>query len=141
MPITGTESDGRDSAQRIGNPVIYNTPPPASYVGAAITYTAADIIGGCIVHNTSGGAATGTLPTAASLANSIDTPRIGDTVPCLIINGGSAGSITLTAPNASVTFDTNQLAGSQLITTASSKYINCRFTNVTPGSMAYVVYS
>lgn len=140
MPITGTESDGRDSGQRIGNPVIYNTPAPASYSGAAITYTAADIIGGCIVHNTAGGAATGTLPSPSSLANSFPDPRIGDTVPCLIINGGSTGSITLTAV-AGVTFDTNQAAGSQVILTASSKYINCRFTNVTPGSMAYVVYS
>jgi hypothetical protein len=139
MAISGTDTSARDQAVKVGNPIIYNMPTPASYAGSA-TYLPSDIVGGIIVHNTSGGAVTGTMPSPAALAALIEAPRIGDCVECLIINGGSAGNITLTAV-AGVTFDTNQLAGSQIVATLTSKYITCRFTNVTPGSMAYVVYS
>lgn len=139
MAISGTDSTAQEQAVKVGNPVIYNLPAPASYAGSA-TYTATDIVGGIIVHNTSAGAVTGTLPSPAALIAQIDKPRVGDTVECLIVNGGSSGNITLTAV-AGVTFDTNQLAGSQIIATASSKWVLCRFTNVTAGSQAYVVYS
>lgn len=139
MAISGTDSTAQEQAVKVGNPVIYNMPAPASYAGNA-TYTATDIVGGIIVHNTSAGAVTGTMPSPSLLLAQIDKPRIGDCVECLIINGGASGAITLTAV-AGVTFDTNQLSGSQVIATQTSKYVICRFTNVTAGSQAYVVYS
>lgn len=141
MATTGTDSELRDEAVKVGNPVIFNMPPPASYSSTAVTYLAADIVGGIIVHDTTGQAATGTLPSPDSLAALVDNPRVGDVVECLIVNGGSAGAITLTAPSGSVTFDTNQKSGSQVIATQASKWVLCRFTNVTAGSRTYVVYS
>lgn len=134
---TGTDSSAKDQAVKVGTPIVYNMPAPASYLGNS-TYTALDIAGGIIVHNTNAGAATGTLPTPTALMALIESPRIGDCLECLIVNGGSTGSITLTAVTG-VTFDTNQVAGSQVIATLTSKYVICRFSNVT--TPAYVVYS
>jgi hypothetical protein len=137
--MANTDSTAQDQSVKVGNPMIFNMPTPASKSGAAV-YAATDIIGGIIVHNTAGGTVTGTLPSPDSLASLIENPRVGDCVECLIINGGSTGSITLTAV-AGVTFDTNQLGGSQVIATLTSKYVIMRFTNITAGSRAYVVYS
>lgn len=149
MAVTGTDSDLRDSAVNIGNPLIQNTPAPASYGAGAQQLLAADILGGIIVAAGSGGggATAITLPTAANLAAAIRAinpqgVRPGDTVWCLIINGNSgAGALTITSPGASVTFDTNQNSASQVVAQNSSKEIACRFTNGTPSSEAYVVYS
>lgn len=149
MAVTGTDSDLRDSAVNIGNPLIQNTPTPASYGTGAQQLLAADILGGIVVAAGSAGAgATAiTLPTALNLANAIRAinpqgVRIGDTVWCLIINGNSStGVLTITSPGSSVTFDTNQNSASQVVPQNSSKEIACRFTNVTAGSEAYVVYS
>lgn len=140
MSVTGTDSILKDEAVKVGNPVVYNLPLPASYSTSAATYQAADIIGGIIVHDTTSVAATATLPTPSSLATQFDSPRVGDTVECLIINGGVTGSITLSGVTG-VSFDTNQLTVSRVIQNGSSKYVMCRFTNVTAGSQAYTVYS
>lgn len=136
---TGTDSTDRDMAVKVGNPIIYNMPAPASYGTSNTTFLAADIIGGIIVQDGTGGISV-SLPSASSLAALVDTPRIGDCVECLIVNGSGSGAITLTV-GTGVTFDTNQLSGSRIISAASSKYVTCRFTNVTAGSQAYVVYS
>jgi hypothetical protein len=138
-PITGWNVDGANQAQKTGNPMVYNTPTPASYGVGNQTYLVADIIGGLIVHNGTGNA-TGTVPTAAALAAAILNPQVGDTIECLIINGGASGNITVTA-NTGATFDANQVTLSQVIQPISSKYVVMRFTNTTPGSQAYVIYS
>lgn len=137
--MANTNTSMQDQSVKVGNPTIFNMPAPASKSGNT-TYSATDIIGGIIVHNTGGAGVTGTFPSPDTLASLIENPRVGDCVECLIINGGSAGNITLTAV-AGVTFDSNQLAGSQIIATVTSKFVFMRFTNVTPGSRAYVVYS
>lgn len=143
MSVTGIDDSGKDMAARVGNPVIYNMPAAASYAGSQ-TYLGTDLVGGIIVHNTSGGAVNGTLPTAALLRQALSqfgsNARVGDTIYCLIVNGGSAGAITLIAGSGGG-FDTNQVAGSQVIATLTSKTVLIRMTNVTPGSEAYVVYS
>lgn len=137
--MANTNSDAQDQSVKVGNPMVFNMPAPASKTGSVV-YAAADIIGGIIVHNTAAGAVTGTLPSPDSLASLIENPRVGDCIECLIINGGTTGSITLTAV-AGVTFDSNQIAASQVIATLTSKYVIMRFTNITQGSRAYVVYS
>jgi hypothetical protein len=141
--ITGIDDAGKDMAQRVGNPVIYNMPAAASYSGAQ-TYLNTDLIGGIIVHNTGGAGVNGTLPTAALMRAALSQfgspARVGDTIYCLIVNGGSAGSITLIAGSGG-SFDTNQVAGSQVIATLTSKTVLLRMTNVTPGSEAYTIYS
>jgi hypothetical protein len=141
--ISGANTDAQNEALKVGNPVIYSTPAPASYVGTPITYLAADIIGGCIVHNTNNQATTANLPTAASIAalmRGVTPPQIGDTIKCLIINGGATGVINFVA-GAGMSFDANQLLASQSIQTLSSKYLSFRFTGVTPGAETLTVYS
>jgi hypothetical protein len=148
MPITGVNTEDSDMGVRMGNPFIQNTPAPASYGTGPQTLLTADIIGGTIVSAGSGAGGTTalTLPTAVALAaalRAIIPPglRIGDTLWCLIVNGNTgAGALVMTA-SAGVTFDTNQASSSQVIPQNTSKTIQIRFTNVTVGSEAYVVYS
>lgn len=137
MAVTGIDESDRDMAVRFGNPEVLNTPAPASYANTNVAFTAADIIGGIIVQDGTGGVSVA-LPSATTLAAAIPgTLRVGDTITCLIVNGANAsGTITLTA-GTGVTFDTNQAAGSRIIPFASSKFITCRFTSPT----AYTVYS
>ena len=139
----GTDSAGKDMAQVVGNPVIYNMPQPASYAGNQ-TYTANDLLGGTIVHDGSGGV-TATFPSAAALVRGLSQfayqPRIGDTIYCLITNGANvSGAITI-ATGAGGSFDANQGGGSRSIPFGTSKTVQVRVTNVTPGSEAYIIYS
>lgn len=92
-------------------------------------------------------------PTAANVAVTFDTAaqmvagcnaissvgvQVGDYIPVLLINGASAtNTLTPTAGNG-VTFDSNQ--ATTTIAAATSRYILFRFTNVTPGSEAVVMY-
>jgi hypothetical protein len=143
MPTTGIDDSGKDMGQRIGNPVIYNMPAAASYVGAQ-TYLASDLIGGTIVHDGTGGVIA-TLPTAALLAKGMSMfgspARVGDTIYCLVTNGANAsGAITLSL-GAGGAFDANQGGGSRTIPFGTSKTLQIRMTNVTPGSESYVIYS
>ena len=145
MAFSGLNSESQAQALLLGNPEIYNLPPPASYNGAGITYLASDIIGGIIVHNTGGAGVTATLPTAALMSAALKAIcgpqlQIGGTIGCLIINGGASGSITL-ALGSGGSFDTNQNVASQVVPTANSKYVMVRMTNLTVGSEAYVIYS
>lgn len=144
MANSGTDSSGQNMGVKVGSPLIYNLPTPASYAAGAQAYTAADIVGGVIVHDGTG-SGTGTLPTAAAVAAILRggaTPlNIGDAIDCLIINGANAsGTITLAA-GAGMTFDANQGGGSRAIPFATSKYISFRFTGVTPGAETLVLYS
>jgi len=138
MASSGTDSSGQNQSIKVGSPLIYNLPAPASYGAASQSYTAADIVGGIIVH-ASGGAA-GNLPTAAAIAAILRggaTPlNIGDTIECLICNGG-AGSITLGL----ATGVTNDANGTLVIPTLTSKYCQFRFTGTTPGAETCVLYS
>jgi hypothetical protein len=45
MAITGIQSENQQMAVRTGNPLVMNTPQPASYSGSGITYLATDVVG------------------------------------------------------------------------------------------------
>lgn len=141
--MANLNSDARDQAVVVGNPMIFNMPAPKSYASGNQTYTTGDILGGIIIHDGTGGA-TGTLPTAAALLAALPqppAPRNGDTIECLIINGANAsGTVTLAAGSGGG-FDTNQGGGSRVILFGTSKFVLIRFTNTTIGSEAYVIYS
>lgn len=147
---TGSSEEFQDSAVKVGNPMIFNMPAPTSFGVGAQTLTAAQVLGGIVISAGSAGvgATAITLPTAVSLAATIRSQYSsrgiipGDTVLFLLINGNSStGVLTVTSPGAGVTFDPNQSAASQVVGANSSKEIYLRFTNGTPGSEAYVVYS
>jgi hypothetical protein len=140
MAVSGIDESDRDMAIRIGNPEIINTPAPPSYTNANTAFTAADVIGGIIVQDGTGGVSIA-LPSAVNIAAAIPgTLRVGDTFSCLITNGANAsGTITLTAGTGG-SFDTNQGGGSRTIPFANSKYIIIRFTAV--GTVpTYTIYS
>ena len=142
MAISGANTDSQNQAVKVGSPMVYNVAAPASIVGAQV-YLSADILNGTIIHGNAGAVA-GTLPTAALLAAALKgvlglQMQVGDMVECLIVNGGT-GAITVTA-GAGGTFDGNQGAPSQIISVGSSKYVQLRFTNTTPGSEAYTICS
>ncbi len=139
--INGVNSDSRDQAVVVGNPMVYNIPQPASYASGNQSYQIADIIGGIIVHDGTGGS-TATLPSAAALAAALPQPaRNGDSIGCLIINGANtSGTITLAAGTGG-TFDANQGGGSRIVAFGSSKYVTIRFSSTAPGAQAYTIYS
>jgi hypothetical protein len=140
MTTNGINMEDRDRAVVVGNSVVYNIPAPASYASGNQSYQVADIVGGIIVHDGTSGS-TATLPTAAALAAAIPDCRVGSSISCLIINGANAsGTITLAAGTGG-SFDANQGGGSRVIQFGTSKYVTFRFSNTTPGSQAYSVYS
>jgi hypothetical protein len=80
MAVSGIDESDRDMAIRIGNPEIINTPAPPSYTNANTTFTAADVIGGVIVQDGTGGVSIA-LPSAVNIAAAIPgTLRVGDTL-------------------------------------------------------------
>ena len=142
MAISGANTDSQNQAVKVGNPVIYNTPAPASYGTTVQLLLASDIIGGIILMGNASAIAA-TMPTASLLAGAMRAIlgsqfQIGDTIECLLI-AGMAGAITITL-GTGMTFDgTNQTAG--VVAGNSSKYIAFRFTGITPGSETCVLYS
>jgi hypothetical protein len=118
---------------------------PASMTsGTAFTFTASNLLTGIIVANPTA-SITATLDTAANIVAAVNSNTagavVGDYICCLMVNG-SAGAFTVTlAAGSGGGFDTNQAAGSRIITQNASKYVFIRLTNVTPGSEAYIVYS
>jgi hypothetical protein len=118
---------------------------PASMTsGTSFTFTAANLLTGIIVANPTA-AVTATLDSAANIVAAVNANTAGAVVGdyiCVLIVNGSAGAFNLTiAAGSGGGFDTNQAAGSRIITQNASKYCFIRFTNVTPGSEAYTVYS
>jgi hypothetical protein len=69
-----------------------------SLTGAGVTLTAAQILGGIIIHDTSSGAVNDTLPTAALMIPAIEGAEVGSTVRFMIRNASAgAGTLTLLA--------------------------------------------
>jgi hypothetical protein len=142
MPITGTDSAMQQQAVRTGNPIVTNTPAPASYTTVGtLTYLASDIVGSIIVHSPAT-AVTVTLPSAALLIPAIPgeggkRPVIGDTIECLITNAGAA-AITI-QPGSGGSLDPNQATAT--IAAGTSKVLAVRVTNPAVGSEAYTAYS
>lgn len=114
--------------------------PTSDATAGARTYTAAEILGGCIVRDCAGGSRTDVLPTAALLVAAIPNATVGDIIKCKIINGSDAAeTITLDA-GAGGGYDVNQTAASRVIPQNASKVLHIRLTNVTAASEAYVAY-
>ena len=125
-------------ARNIG--LLPSTAPASDATAGNITYTVAQFLGGIIVRDPNGAGRTDTLPTAAALVAAIPKVAVGEVRYCTLINGADAAeAITLSAGTGG-SFDANQTASSRVCPQNSQKQIYVRFTNVTPGSEAYVVY-
>lgn len=135
---TGVNEESQDSGLKYGNPVIQNTPAPASF-NAASSPTAQQILNGIITQSTASTAAL-TLPSASAIAAALRqfSSRgiiAGDTIFVTIVAGG-AGPVTITN-GAGITPDANTSAS---IPAGTERTLALRFTNGTPGSEAIVYY-
>lgn len=123
-----------------GSGVVGSGPAQASINTAGnATYTAAQLLGGCIVRDPNGAARSDTLPTAALLVAAMPGAKVGDVIRCHIVNGADAAEVLTILAGAGGTFDANQTAASQIIGQNTSKDIWIRLTNVTAASEAYAI--
>ena len=105
----------------------------------AVTFTAAEIIGGLILRYPNGAGRADLFPTAASLCQAIEGGYgygAGQSIRVVIRNTADANeTITMTA-NTGVT-----ISGTATIGQNNSKEFLIVFDDVTPGSEAYTAYS
>jgi len=114
--------------------------PASKNTAGAVTYTAAELLGGIIVRDPNGAGRTDILPTAALLVAAVPGARVGDVIRTLIVNGADAAEAITISAGTGGAFDANQTASSQVIPQNASKTLTIRLTNVTASSEAYVAY-
>lgn len=115
--------------------------------GAGFTALAADLLTGIITWKNSNTANSNmTLDTAANLLTAVNSvssgAQINDVViQTLVINstGSGAGGTITVVPGSGGSLDANQSA--PVIAVGTSRFLYIVFTNVTPGSAAYTVYT
>ena len=139
MPIDGTYSATRDQNVKAGRLITSPDTAPASTTSTT-TLTAAQVLGGIVVNDPSGGSITMTLPTAALLDAALPEPRIGDVIRCLVVNGADAAETITIAAGTGGGFDANQTSASRVIGQNTSKTLHIRITGV-GAAAAYVVYA
>lgn len=124
------------------SPAIFAATVTSYATVGAQTYTAAAINGGLIVRDCAGASRSDTFPTAALLLAAYPGLAVGDVISCKIVNGSDPITEVLTlVEGAGMTWDANQTAVSRVILGASSKHVYFRFTNVTAGAVAAVIYA
>lgn len=102
---------------------------------AATTLTPAQVLGGMLIQP-AGAARTDTLPTASLLADAVQGAMVGTAFEFTFRNTASgANTITVAAGAGGTT------SGAMTIAQNNTKRFMVVFTNVTPGSEAYTVYS
>jgi len=104
---------------------------------ANVTYTVAQVLGGLITRAGNGAARTDTLPKAADLVAAINGAMVGTSFE-LVIRNNSATAVSITlAAGTGGTLDPTTTTIAQ----NNAKTYSFIFTNVTPGSEAYVCKS
>jgi hypothetical protein len=103
---------------------------------AAITMTAAQILGGLILRDPNGAGRADLVPTAAALVAAIPGAGVGSAFEFTIRNTADAAETITVTTNTGVT-----LSGTMTIAQNNSKRFVAVFTNVTLGSEAVTVYS
>lgn len=110
--------------------------PAVLDTAGAVTYTAAEVLGGLIVRDCNGGARSDVLPTAALLLAAMRSEQVGDIVKCLVVNNSDAAeTITITAGSGG---DFTQIADTRVVPQNTSRMLYIRVTDVT--TPAYLVY-
>lgn len=112
------------------------TSPSTEATAGAVTYTAAQLLGGLILRDPAGAARSDVTPTAALVRAAIPGAEVGTSFEFTIKNTADAAeTITVTAGSGAT------LSGTMTIAQNNSKRFLLRLTNVTPGSEAYTLYS
>lgn len=111
------------------------TPAAVTVASGNATLTSSQVLSGLITQ-TPAANSTLTLPTASALTSSFVNTQIGDSFDIRVINLASATFTTTIAADAS-----GSLVGNGVVSFASSGRFRVRFTNVSAGTQAYVVYA
>lgn len=102
----------------------------------AVTYTAANLVGGMILRNPSGASRSDVTPTAALLLVELPGAQVGQAFEFTIRNTATAAeTITVTAGTGAT------VSGTMTIAQNNSKRFMVVFTNVTAASEAYTLFS
>jgi len=123
---------------RFGNGLFVPSMFPVTIATAtSVTITAGQVLNGLILDDPSGGAQTATLPTAALMVAACPGAQIGSTIRFVIRNTADAAETITVAGGTGSTTTGNTLTIAQ----NAQKEFLLRFTNITPGSEAYTLYS
>lgn len=130
----------RRTPERV-SPLLSGLPLPVTTVttdatAAAITMTAAQILGGLILRDPNGAGRADLVPTAANLVAAIPGAEVGTSFEFTIRNTADAAETITVTTNTGAT-----LSGTMTIAQNNSKRFLARLTNVTVGSEAYALYS
>lgn len=115
-----------------GTPTTINT-------AGATTLTIAQLLTRIITIDCNGAGRTVTLPTAALAVAGVSNVAVGDTIVFRISNGSDAAETITLAEGTGGSWDANFLAAKTIVQNDWADVI-LRFTNVTSGAEAYVVY-
>lgn len=108
----------------------------------AVTYTAAQLIGGFINRDPNGSGRSDVTPTAALLVAALPGAFVGQSVSFWIRNNADAAeTITITAGSGCTLSGAGQSTTTITIAQNASKSFRAVLTNVTSGSEAYTLYS
>jgi hypothetical protein len=102
----------------------------------AVTFTAAQIVGGLILRDPNGASRADLVPTAANLLAAVPAAAVGQAIRFTIRNTADAAETITVTTNTGVT-----LSGTMTIAQSNSKSFLAVFTNVTAASEAYTLYS
>lgn len=105
----------------------------------AVTYTAAQVLGGLILRDPNGGARTDVTPTAALLVAEMPIPgRATDaTFSCYVINTADASEVLTVSAGSNVTLKPATVTLAQ----NENALLLVRFTSVAPGSETVTIYA
>ncbi|HYD54582.1 MAG TPA: hypothetical protein VEA99_18250 [Gemmatimonadaceae bacterium] len=125
----------------IQSPRFSGLPLPAFVVStiataAAVTFSAAQVLGGLILRDPAGAGRADLLPTAADLLALMPSPAVGMGFEFTIRNTADAAETITVTTNTGLT-----LSGTMTIAQNNTKRFLVVFTNVTTGSVAATVYS
>ena len=101
-----------------------------------VTFTVAQLLGGRITHDPSGGARTDTLPTAALMVAGVPDAAVGDSFECIFENTADMAEIITLAAGSNGTAEGGNLTLAQ----NESALLKIVLTNVTASSETYSVY-
>lgn len=95
----------------------------------AVTYTAAQVLGGVIIRDCAGAGRSDVLPTAALLIGALMEDAIGQVVKCLVVNDSDAAeTITLVAGSGG---SFTQIAATRIIPQNTSRMVYIRIDSAT----------
>lgn len=136
MPVFGTGFSPLLGEPRMGLVPIPNVTVSTLTTAGAVTYTAAQLLGGLVLRDPNGSARTDVLPTAELLIAAIPGVAVGASFECDLRNTADASeTITVSAGTGGTT------SGTMTVAQNNGKRFRIVVTDATVGEAAYTIYS